>query len=639
MAETVPTTPDPEEEHVKELMETDGLEPALSQPGETVKPKADDLPPLDMFTDKELATAPELQALAESSTEISQAEEVVPSSADDATTDPAVDQAVDDITKHESDAVLEAADQAAGQVYVSKQGFGERFKAAIAGWWDNPRKRWGTIAGVLVVLIALAVIPVTRAFALNTVGVRSKVSVTVLDATTNLPLKNVAVTVAGQQAKTDIHGAATLDHVKLGSQQVHFQKLAFATTTEKVQVGIGTAKLGSVALRAIGTQFTFVLSDYVSGKPVAGAEVSSGESTAQSDKAGKAILTVQPNDGAKLTVQVQASGYRTEKQTIDATATKPAAVALVSAEKEVFISKQSGKYDVYTVDIDGQNRKVLLAGTGYENQSISLSVSPDGSQAALVSTRDNQHDSGGYLLSALNLIDVSSGAVTTLEHAEQISLLGWAGSKLVYTQTVAGASAANPNRQRIMSYDTAGNRRLQLASANYFNASLLINGNIYYAVSSSDPNATPSFTKISADNTGKQTIVNGEVWTVIRDSYGSLALQTPGGWLSYAIGGTATKPGTPPTNYSSRQYLDSPDGKQSLWVDSRDGKGVLLRHDVASGADTTIATQGGLVGAVRWLGNDTAVYRVDNSQETADYVISAQGGQPKKITDVTAAFQ
>ena len=84
----------------------------------------------------------------------------------------------------------------------------------------QPNKDAGTIAGLVVLLLVAAILPPSRAFALNLIGVRATASVTVLDATTQLPLKNANVSLGSVTAKSDAKGQVTLSKVKLGSQQL-----------------------------------------------------------------------------------------------------------------------------------------------------------------------------------------------------------------------------------------------------------------------------------------------------------------------------------------------------------------------------------------------------------------------------------
>jgi hypothetical protein len=82
-------------------------------------------------------------------------------------------------------------------------------------------------------------------------------------------------------------------------------------------------------------------------------------------------------------------------------------------------------------------------------------------------------------------------------------------------------------------------------------------------------------------------------------------------------------------------YVDSPNKKHILWVDNRDGKGVLLSYDTTTQADTTLQTLGGLKLPVYWINNATLVYRISKTGETADYVMNIDGGEPHKLADVT----
>ncbi|MEO6760764.1 MAG: hypothetical protein ABI220_00090 [Candidatus Saccharimonadales bacterium] len=560
-----------------------------------------------------------------------------PDPADDS--DESVDEAIDDITRNEGDNILKIEDQAVQDAFITKTGFWEKFRNGWSSWWGRPAKRYSTIAVLVLIIVGLAVLPMTRYMVLNTIGVRGTLSLKILDSTTNLPLKKVSIAVAGQEIKTDIDGQAKLSHLKLGKQTMLVHKTAFADITKQITVGMGSLNLGDLKLKAVGTQFTFNLTDYVTTKPIEGAQVTSGDASAMSDKTGKVILTVQPSSGNDMKVFVTDSGYRTDTLEVDTTSTKPISVKLVNSNKEVFISKQSGKYDLYSVYVDGKDRQVLLAGTGLESQDISLSVSPGNDEAALVSTRDNQRNADGYLLDTLTLINLGSGAVTTVDHSEQISMVGWSNGKFVYEAIAAGASAANPNRQRILAYDYSSAKTVRLASANAFNDVRLIGKSIYYATSSTGTAANPGYYQVNADNTGQKTIYKGEIWTVFRSDYGTLMLQASSAqWLNYMVGSTVTKATTAPSSYSSRIYVDNTNGSKSLWVDNRDGKGVLMLHDTASGKDTVITSHGGLNSALRWLDSDTVVYRVTDNQETADYVVGLNGTNPQKIVDVTGTY-
>jgi hypothetical protein len=550
---------------------------------------------------------------------------------------PQTDKAVDEIIAGEGDEVLAAEDAARANQPMQKRTFGQKLGHFFGAWWGNKWARWCTIIGVLLALGVTLGIPTSRYAVLNAVGVRSSVGVTILDDSTALPLKNVQVQIGDSTATTDINGNAKMQHVRLGKQQMTIKRIAFAPVAKTIVVGWGSNPLGNFSLHAVGMQYTIVTTDYVSGKPLAKIEAASGDADAISDNNGKITLTVDNESGGDVPVTLKANGYRTEQITLKAATQQVTKIQMVNSRKEVFISKQSGKYDLYKVDLDGQNKQVLLAGTGLETNNIALVANDADSEVALVSTRDNMRDQDGFLLSALTLVNVSDGTILTIDHAEQIQLVDWIGNRIVYTAASAGASAANSQRYRLMSFDYVGSKRSQLASANQFNTVLSAQGKIYFAVSSTDPKAQAYFFRVNPDNTSRQTILSQEVWSAFRADYGTLNLQTPSGWFSYALDGSPQKLASAPP-LVSRSYIDSADGKQSLWVDTRDGQGVLLAYDTSAKKDKTIQTQTGLTYPVEWLDGNTIVYRVSDQQSSADYVVSLQGAAAKKVTDVTNTY-
>ena len=386
------------------------------------------------------------------------------------------------------------------------------------------------------------------------------------------------------------------------------------------------------------------MSDYLSGKPVANAEVvSSDDVSARSDKQGKVVLTLGSLNPEDLRVKVAAGGYRDENLTLtvptDETPAEVRQVGLVSNRKEVFISKQTGNYDLYKIDIDGKNKQVLLAATGLENGGLQVVANRDGDEAALVSRRDNTHNQDGYPLQSLTLVDVKKGTTLTLDHSERIFIVDWLGDRLIYAKVKAGASAGNPDRYQLMSYDFKTTERLQLAAANYLTGVLSAKGKLYYAASNNYAGGVSFLGRINPDASDKKVILSGtDIWNISRVSSDTLSIKTMDSYYSYKFGDEKARKvvAPPPGAEEGHFFLDSPDGTQSVWVDTRDGKGVLLRSDAETGKDTVLATQFGLCPPLRWLNDNTIIYRVGIPGEIADYVVSLDGGAPRKIVDLTS---
>jgi hypothetical protein len=520
------------------------------------------------------------------------------------------DDAVDDIIRTESDELLEAKDK------ETEKTTGE----SKPHWWRRKWFKW-TLILVSIALIVLMAVPKTRYWILNTLGVRASASVTVVDDTTGQPLKNVTVTIGESKGKTGSNGKATVKEIKLGPQTVKVERIAFAPAERQVTIGWGSNPLSTFRLEAVGAQYTMIARDYLSNKPIEGAEASSGQAAALSDKEGKIVLTLEESDGSDVKATVSAKGYRSEQVILKAETTSPVDVLLVPSTKAVFVTKESGKYDVYAMDIDGKNKKVILPGTGLENANIALAASPDGERVAVVSTRDNLRTADGMLLSTLTLVNTADGDAVVLDRGEAIQLIDWIGNRVVYHMT-ANVAAEASDRHRVISFDYKANSRAQLAAAVTVESAASALGAVYY----SGGNA---YYKINPDGSNKQTVIDKEVWASYRTDYNTLSVQTSEGWYKVDL-----KTGHASSIAEPASYANNPDASVSAWVD----KGTLQLYTVATGKDAVLHTQSGLAYPIRWLNDSSIIYRFVSGSETADYAISSEGGVARKVNNVTATY-
>lgn len=545
--------------------------------------------------------------------------------------DPQTEAAVDEIVGKESDELLAIQD---GQPLLPSP----KRRGIFSRWWHNKTARGITIMFFLLVVGAVFVAPKSRYLALNTAGVRSSASVIVLDETTGLPLKNVKVNLGNVQAQTDREGKARLTQLRLGEYELDIKRLAFRPYHAKVTIGWGSNPLGNYKLKAVGTQYVLHITNYVSNKPIINAEAETNDANALADKNGKITLTVEDTEVATLTVRVSATGFRSETLTLHAAESTEATVRLVPAQKTIFVSKQQGTYDVYSVDLDGKNKKIVLAGTGRENSNISLVVDATNTHAALVSSREGLSGPDGSRLYNLTLIDMEKGVSSTIDRAAQIQLVEWSGNRLIYRTTKAGASVDDPQRNRLVSYNYETNNRLQLAAANQFNVVLNAQGFLYYAASSSDPDAKLGLFRIKPDGSAHEQVLKDEVWTGLWTDYNHLSLQTAQAWYTYDLTSKVLAKTTTPGSFDSYLFVEHPQTARVVWIENRDGKGVLLMREPGSALAKIIASNPGLAYPVRWLDDKTLIYRGSIAAETADYVVSIEGGEAHKIAEVTPTF-
>lgn len=191
-------------------------------------------------------------------------------------------------------------------MYASKT-----FHSGLRRWFKKPRELYKVLAGLVLVCLALLFIPATRYAILNTFGLRGSVSITVLDTTNNLPLKNVVVTIGKHTAKTNRQGIAKMSDIKLGRQVAKLSKLAFDSLDGFINVSAGDIKDKSFSLAPHGQQIEIVVQNKV-GQGIQGAQVSYLQYSALTDTNGHAVLTIPRTARTVLKIMVDATGYRTE---------------------------------------------------------------------------------------------------------------------------------------------------------------------------------------------------------------------------------------------------------------------------------------------------------------------------------------
>ena len=546
------------------------------------------------------------------------------------------EKAVSDIIASESDELLAVYDsKIKGPVKEKpkKRGLRRFFSA----WAHSSGARWLTFLVLVGGGIAVFAVPTSRYYLLNQAGVRSSASIVVTDQSTLQPLKNVKVTLVGQTIQTDSEGKAQFSQLRLGPTSLIIEKRAFAESKQDVTIGWGSNPLASVALTPTGSQYTFVITDIFSGKPITTAEATVGESSSKANEKGEIKLTLAKVEELKIKVSLKAVGYRDETVELDLSTKQDTKVQLTPVHKVAFVSKRTGKYGVYKIDADGKNESLVLAGTGSETAEITLAAHQTDDVAMLVSTRDGKRAGDGTLLQSLTFINLKDGTTKPVAESTQIRLVDWIGTRMVYVQLAKDAGAEDPQRYKLMSYDYISGDNRQLATSNYFNDIISAGGKVYYAPTSAFQNGVNlGVFIVYADGSGKQPLLNQESWNMFRASYDRITMAVEQDWYEYLLGDkNPNKLNGQPTSTTSRVYVDSPDTKHSVYIDNRDGKGTLIVYDTQTKTESTLFAQNGLKGPVRWLDSNTLVYRIATTQETADYALSILGGSSKKIVDTT----
>lgn len=610
--------------------DVDSVIEELDEADDPVQPPTEPEPagPAEASTPEEPALTPDTNAA-----------EPEPQSSPEQPEDQDIEEAVEDIAASGEDLSVDESDAPPKRELKAQKPQSE-IAIFIKKLWNNPKSRWGILGGTAGLLLVLALIPNTRYFILNTARVRSSVEVRVIDNSTLQPLKNVTVRAANASAQTDSDGVAKLEKVLLGKTKLKIEKRAYAHQEKTITVGWGSNPLGEYQVVPIGSQYTFHIRDYFSGKPISRAEASSGEGNASSDEEGKIVLSLDTatlDDSAQVSVDITAAGYRNEKINITVNNKEAQSIEMVPARKHVFVSKRSGNYDVYSVDADGKNERRIVGGSGYERDDISLVPHHSENYAAYVATRENTRNQNGYLLSTLYILDVDSGDLMRIDQSEQIQVIGWSKSgRLVYVKIAAGASGTDPKRHRLMSFNNEDHSDTkELASSNSFNDIIMAADKVYYAPSNIFQEIEPATYVSDPDGKNNQKILDKETSSIIRTSYDTLHLISGNDWHEYTIGSPMAASTNPPGSQVNRLYMDNKSGSISMWIDERDGKGVLIARQQGSSDETVIHERGGMKSPLYWLNDKYIIFRVADGRETADYILNTEGGEPRKIVDTT----
>ena len=552
--------------------------------------------------------------------------------------DPEIDAAVDDIVRTESDKALERSDvQLAASLPPSKKSLKQKIGGLVKAWWNNKKLRYGTFAALFLVFVTLSLVPVTRYAMLNFVGVRVQSSMTVVDSQTRLPLRNINVAMQDKIGATDNDGRIQFEGLKLGRSTLAITKIGYADNVRDIVLGWGSNPIGEQEIVATGEQFTFVLRDWLNDEPINDAEATAGENSARADENGKIVLTVGQEIIANVEITVSADGYRQEVFGIDALVDGENEVRMVPDRKHAFISNRDGQFDLYTIDLDGQNEEVLLEATGDEREVPAILPHPNRNQIALVSSRDGEQNRDGFVLDGLFVLDTQSGGINRVTRSEQLQLIGWYEDEIVYWQVVEGTSRANPERSKLISYNTSTGQRTELAKANYFNDVRMSGDTITYAVSSfAVPQSQARLFEVRLDGESPVQILDKQVYSIFRTGYNTLTFNAADQkWYEQRSFGEVTETDQP-TLIENKRFTDSPNGERTVWVEVRDGRGVMLIANTDILEEQQVISLAGLSSVQYWANNHTLVYRVIRTGETADYVIDVDNPEEIKLTDVTA---
>lgn len=517
------------------------------------------------------------------------------------------------------------------------------------------------VYSVLLAVLVVAAVPATRYKALA-LAISRPYDIHLVDSETKKPVTEAIITIDGTQVKTDNKGVAHFEKLRVGKKSATIEKPNYEKTTESLFVGLSAPKQPvEYAFKATGRQVGVLLKDYISQQPLSNVYVSFDSFEARSDDNGVVQLII-PTGKESVEVTLQKDSYNAAKvtATVDES-TEPTdknTFTLTPSGKIYMLSKQSGKIDVVKTNLDGSERQVVLAGTGYEQDyNTVLIASRDWKHVAVASVRNKEGKE------AIQYIRTSDDKITVADEGDAtFTLTGWYGDKLVY---IVNRNVENEaEKYKLKSYNTETGKITLLDKTNYkdngyncdkycgqditndtITAATLIDGGVVYVYQSTGKSLSISKVyRIQVSGEGKKELF------AISDRYISNLI----GWnpeevyfnyydfqsqkeqyyeasFKADLAQQVTDPVEIATvsNGTYNAYLLSPDSKKTFWTESRDGKNVFFTGG-KTGDDPKELFREAEYAAYGWF---TDNYLLVTKNQSEMYILSAEGGVPVKVSD------
>ena len=524
---------------------------------------------------------------------------------------------------------------------------------AITPWWKRPKWIAALVAGAVVVLVfLLLLIPVVRYVVLGNIWQRT-VTIAVYDTTGHAPLRDASVTIDATKKTTDASGKVSFT-LPLGMYHAIVKKANYSDSNIDMTVDVLSATSYTSDLVATGKQIDVTLTDRVTGQAVANAMLMSGDKTLAKGDAKGLLHAIIPLDKKELKVSITADHYNKTDTTLT---TDTKTIPLVPTGSVYFLSKASGKIDVVKANFDGSARATVLAGTGSEDDHTTvLLAARDWSKLMLIARRDGAKTEGAYV------IDTASGKMTAADRSgTSMTPIGWSGHWFVY-EVFTSSDTAGSQILKAYNADSGKTVTLDQNQADAPNKTWEDIQNIY--ITDKGIVYTKSWTGqytgmtrtgkqaavmiIQADGTGKKSLATYDANTV--DSFTAKLYEPQGIYIArqqYSNGTNKTSFGevengayqevkTAPANFDSSQYptfLVSPNGKATLWSESRDGKNVIFTGDQA-GANKQEWAAGSDFKPYGWLGDDKILLQKSDSELYITTPAQLKAGiAPLKVSD------
>ncbi len=541
------------------------------------------------------------------------------------------DVAIDDVT-------LENEDKQTKQEKKAAKKRAKRLRTPAEVKQQRQKKYLIGIGAIVAAVLILLALPFTRWTLLNSLGFRGSMTVLAQDTKSYETIGDVDILLDGNSVgTTDASGQLKLAGLRLGAHALSAKKPGYSLYESNIGVGLKTKQVNA-SLEPIGLKLTVNVKHWLSGEAISNATVQSGDRRAITDGRGQANIVVPPSE-QKIPAHVTARGYQKRVIQLDPTVMSRD-VSLVADEKDYFISKRNGTFDIYSSNLDGSDQKKIISATGNENpNTLQFGIHRANKRAVLVATRETERKNG-HIIAGVYDVDLKGAALKKIDAGSNVYLVGWAGDTMLYQKTDPNLSYDDKNATSLVGYNISTGAQVTVAKANYFQLAAVVGQKVFYVSADAYRAFKPQLISFDPVTGSKQSYLkNSGISYGAQDQYGILQVETAEGayYEVNATSGSVQKIDHQPNE--NQQYALSQNGQFVISPQRRDGKGSLVRVDAVTNKESVIVKIGGLSAPVRLVSNRLAVVRVATNQETADYIVDLPSGKFSKIVDVSNVGQ
>lgn len=540
-----------------------------------------------------------------------------------------INRAVDEIVESEADELLESKNEHPAEMAPKKPRGFKRF------WhWAATHKKITIPLLLVLILVALAAVPFTR-YAIAGLFIKQNFIVEITDSETGRPVSDARVLLGEHQVVTDGNGRAEI-RASVGYQNLKASKTYYQEFNREVLVPITTPEAFKISLTATGRTVPVSVVNSISKQDLAGVHLESADAKVTTDQQGNAIMVV-PADKTTIPVTLSADGYNSKQAILQVTTDDVSDnnFSLTPAGKIYFLSNQSGEIDVVKSNLDGTDRKVVVAGTGNEEgRSTTMLATHDWRYIVLESKRDG----GEY--SKLFLIDTSDDSLSVIDEGKAFFTVGgWDGHRLVYSANRMDLKPWQPKKVALKSYNTEDKQITLIDTTNAHG-----NQNDYTQEGLAYPYIMANGEVVYIQNTYRNhDVQKGELVSVMSDGQNMRTIRSYGkgknsdlNWFnpteirfyirdtintddeklySYTGDGKVTEiEGIASGIFDNEnRYIVSPDGQKTAWAETRDGKSVIFVGSISGANPKQAAMFDDSFTVHGWFSNDYLILSKDDS--------------------------